>query len=125
MSSRIHSVGNEKGFTLIELLIVISIIGILAALAIPQFSQYKERAYNSTTKADLQNLFLACKAYWVDNASSDECTLASATSLKYGLIQSSDVTLAITNGTEDSFEATASHSSSETSYKIDSTGNVS
>ena len=49
---------SEGGFTLIELLIVIAIIGILAAIAIPQFNQYKARAYDTASKADLHNICL-------------------------------------------------------------------
>ncbi len=46
---------NKKGFTLIELLIVVVIIGILAAVAIPKFSSTKEKAYLATMKTDLRN----------------------------------------------------------------------
>ncbi len=60
---------NNKGFTLIELLIVIAIIGILAAIAIPQFNQYKARAYDSDVKSNMHNIYLACKAYWADSGS--------------------------------------------------------
>ncbi len=57
----------EGGFTLIELLVVIAIIGILAAIAIPQFSAYRERAYKSEAHSDLKNAATAQEAYFVDN----------------------------------------------------------
>jgi prepilin-type N-terminal cleavage/methylation domain-containing protein len=59
--------GNEKGFTLIELMIVVAIIGILAAIAIPQFAAYRERAYIASMKADCHSIKIAEEAYFVDN----------------------------------------------------------
>lgn len=115
---------NEKGFTLIELLIVIAIIGILAAIAIPQFNQYKTRAYDSDSKANLHNLYLACKAYWADQTSSLACTQAIAAGTTYGFIQSSKVTVGAT-GAETAFSATAKHASSTRTYTIDANGNIS
>jgi len=58
---------SSKGFTLIELLIVVAIIGILAAIAIPQFAAYREKAYNSSSNSDLKNLKTGMEAYMADN----------------------------------------------------------
>jgi len=57
----------KKGFTLIELLIVVVIIGILAAIAIPKFASTKQKAYVASMKADLRNLVTIEEAYFSDN----------------------------------------------------------
>ena len=58
---------NKKGFTLIELLIVVAIIAILAAIAIPQFSEYRIKGYNSAGHSDLKNIVTSEEAYFVDS----------------------------------------------------------
>jgi type IV pilus assembly protein PilA len=57
---------NRKGFTLIELLIVVVIIGILAAIAIPKFAATKDKAKLASVKTDLRNLMTAEEAYFSD-----------------------------------------------------------
>jgi len=57
----------KKGFTLIELLVVVAIIGILAAIAIPQFAKYRVRAYNSAALSDLKNFKTDLEGYYVDH----------------------------------------------------------
>jgi prepilin-type N-terminal cleavage/methylation domain-containing protein len=57
---------NNQGFTLIELLIVVVIIGILAAIAIPRFSSTKGKAFDAAAKTDLRNAMTAQEAYYSD-----------------------------------------------------------
>jgi len=59
---------NKKGFTLIELLIVVVIIGILAAIAIPKFANTKSKAYITAMKSDLRNLVTAEEAFFSDSS---------------------------------------------------------
>lgn len=58
---------NEKGFTLIELLIVVAIIGILAAIAIPQFASYRQKAFNSASQSDMRTIRTDLEGYFTDN----------------------------------------------------------
>jgi prepilin-type N-terminal cleavage/methylation domain-containing protein len=58
--------GNQKGFTLIELLIVVAIIGILAAIAIPQFASYRQKAFNSAAQSDIKTIKTSLEGFYTD-----------------------------------------------------------
>ncbi len=93
---------NRKGFTLIELLIVVVIIGILAAIAIPKFANTKEKAYIASMKSDLRNLIHAEEGYFADFT-----TYTTDLGAQYG--ESPGVTVALASVTGTGWKATSLH----------------
>ena len=98
----------RKGFTLIELLIVVVIIGILAAIAIPKFASTKEKAYITAMRSDLRNMMTAQESYF-----SDYGTYSTATSNLKGFSQTTGVYVAIDGSVTDGagWYASATHNS--------------
>lgn len=96
---------NTKGFTLIELLIVVVIIGILAAIAIPKFANTREKAYVSSMKSDLRNLATAEEIYYSDGNNFQYTSDTGA--LEFS--ESDGVNLAIGVATSTGWSASATH----------------
>ena len=94
---------DNKGFTLIELLIVVVIIGILAAIAIPKFSATREKAYFAAMKSDLKNLASQQEIYYADNYTYTTATAALA------FTNSEGVTVTI-SATSSGWAGSATHS---------------
>ena len=110
---------NQKGFTLVELLIVIAIIGILAAIAIPQFSTYRVRAYNATALADIKNAYTAGQAFFSDSPTGTLDNTSIATS---GYNPTNGVTLTISSGTQAGLCMNTRHGNGTTSYYVNANG---
>jgi prepilin-type N-terminal cleavage/methylation domain-containing protein len=105
LAASASSRARRGGFTLIELLIVVVIIGILAAIAIPKFAATKTQARVAEMKADLRNLATAQEAYSADNPGYYAGAIPSAL-LIYN--PSSGIVVTITEGTATGWGAVAS-----------------
>jgi type IV pilus assembly protein PilA len=114
----------RKGFTLIELLIVVVIIGILAAIAIPKFSSTKEKAYLAAMKSDLRNMATYEEQYAADQAGAYFSGTATTAAPLQGFSPSQNVTVIVTAlaGPPASWSATASHT--QTAKVCDMTNGV-
>jgi type IV pilus assembly protein PilA len=112
---------NEKGFTLIELMIVIAIIGILAAIAIPNFVSYRQRSYNSAAQSDIKNAMTTQEAYFVDNGT---YTTSTALLTAAGYTASKDVTLTVSSASQTAYTMTASHASGSKTWSVTGPGGL-
>ena len=109
----------EEGFTLIELMIVIAIIGILAAIAIPQFTAYRQRGFNAAAMSDLRNAATAQEAFYTD---SQTYTGTTTDLTSRGYTPSSNVTLAVTAHSTSQYTMTAVHSAGTKTWSLTGPG---
>jgi len=120
---------NESGFTLVELLVCVAIIGILSAIAIPQFAEYRQRGFDARAKSDLKNAITAQEALAADPNGRSYATCQNAgcnDPVLPGFRASPGVSLDMqASGDGSSFSATASHSSGGTTFGFDSASDTS
>ncbi len=112
----------QKGFTLIELMIVIAIIGILAAIAIPNFLNYRKRAYNAAAKSDAKNAYTAAQAYFAEVPDKE---LSAVGELEYaGFRKTEDVEVTV-EGTVGTLSIEATHDVGGITYTVEEDGSIS
>jgi type IV pilus assembly protein PilA len=111
----------HHGFTMIELLVVIAIIGILAAIAVPQFSHYQKRAADTAARQDLKNAAVAQEAYFVEHNTYVNCDTKTCPATLPGLKNLNPGTSLSMTGDAKGFTGTASHAKGSGTYSWNST----
>ena len=111
----------HKGYTLIEVMIVVAIIAILAAIAVPQLSVHRANSYNTSAVSDLKNAAIAQEAYYVDNRLYTN-SIANLTANPYNLYISEGVNVAVSSATNRVYIMTAYHSAGNKTYTLSGPG---
>jgi len=99
---------DSRGFTLLELLVVVAVIGILVAMAIPQFGTYRRRSFDASASSDLHSAAVAEEALFATNGAYVSCRNASCDQRLPGFRRSKNVTMRMRRATG-SFTGTATH----------------
>jgi type IV pilus assembly protein PilA len=105
----------QSGFSLLELLVVVAILGILVAAALPRFAEFRAAAYDSRSQQDLRNLAAAEELYRATSPA-----YADDTALLKGFSASEGVEVALESADENAFVATATHPSGARDFRWDS-----
>lgn len=108
----------QRGFSLLELLVVVAILGILIAAALPRFAEFRAAAYDSRSQQDLRNLAAAEELYRATSA-----TYADDTALLSGFTASEGVSVTIESADDTAFVATATHPAGHRDFRWDSSAN--
>ncbi len=107
---------------MIELMIVIAIIGILAAIAVPSFLAYKRNGCDASANSDVQNAFTAAQAYFSDFPEG-AVTLEKLEAI--GFVNTKDVTVTVVNDRQETLVIEARHAQGSKTFTVDTYGNIS